>query len=219
MPIAAAIANKPPIAVEIAQVSPIGLIGTVVSSEYPARAAALRSVMIHPPRGPPCKGGAAHSPNLAVGFSCADRAGIPVVRTVLGIAAALATPVAREIGRRAIGRCSRSRARRFAPSRPAKRVIRPHPLPYLVVVEHSAWHGNLQHHRNHSTPRVRRLGCANRRLVHVLIRRFRSRRRRLRQTCGYALIHPSVAPPRVPVRRSDRWCSQRLNIPSLPPTP
>ncbi len=67
-----------------------------------------------PSEGSALQGGAAHSPNLAVGFSCADRAGIPVVRTVLGIAAALATPVAREIGRRAVGRCSRSRARRFA---------------------------------------------------------------------------------------------------------
>ena len=34
-----------------------------------------------------------------------------------------------------------------------------------------------------------------------------------------ALIHPSVAPPRAPIRRSDRWYSQRLNSPSLPPTP
>jgi len=48
---------------------------------------------------------------------------------------------------------------------PAKQIIRPHPLPYLVLVEHSAWHGNLQHHRNHSTPRVQRLGCRDLQLL------------------------------------------------------
>jgi IS66 Orf2 like protein len=47
----------------------------------------------------------------------------------------------------------------------------------------------------------------------------RSRRRQLRQTCGSALIRPSVAPPRVPAHRSDRWYSRWPNSPSLPPRP
>jgi hypothetical protein len=87
-----------------------------------------------------------HLPTLTdpdLRLSCADRAAITVVGTVLGITATLATPVAREHARRGNCRCIRSRcsARRLW----AGEIVHSHPFPYFGIIEHCAWHANLQH--------------------------------------------------------------------------
>ena len=86
----------------------------------------------------------ARLPLLTTRLSCADRAASTFVRTVLSITATLATPIATKCAQRV-----NIRSRCCAPTLRAEEIVRPHPFPYFGIIEHRAWHANLQPYRTH----------------------------------------------------------------------